>query len=142
METDDEVLAVVIAERIIQRRRRRRERRQRIWQRPFLTLHIQQGAYHNLLRELEEEEREGYRNFLRMSPQQFHLILSRVEPLLRRKNTNFRRAIDAPERLSITLRFLATGTYFIVYYKVQNPSRGMGRPHQLSMITIKKSTFA
>ena len=44
-----------------------------------------------------------------MSPERFDALLEMVEPLVRRKRTNFREPISPAERLSLTLRFLATG---------------------------------
>ena len=44
-----------------------------------------------------------------MSPDRFDHLLSLVKPLIEKKDTNFRKAISAQERLAITLRFLATG---------------------------------
>lgn len=54
-------------------------------------------------------EESGDNNFVRMSLQDFEIILEKVEPEIKKMNTNFREAITARERLSVTLRFLATG---------------------------------
>ncbi|XP_030208666.1 protein ANTAGONIST OF LIKE HETEROCHROMATIN PROTEIN 1-like isoform X2 [Gadus morhua] len=65
-----------------------------------------------LLTELEETDRKGFREFLRMSVEDFQLLLGKVEPLIRKTDTKMRRAISARQRLSVTLRFLATGESF------------------------------
>ena len=44
-----------------------------------------------------------------MSPERFDHLLRLVGPLITKKNTRFRDAIPAGERLAITLRFLASG---------------------------------
>ena len=44
-----------------------------------------------------------------MSPERFDHLLRLVGPLITKKNTRFRDAIPAGERLTITLRFLASG---------------------------------
>ncbi|KAL1277302.1 hypothetical protein QQF64_023975 [Cirrhinus molitorella] len=44
-----------------------------------------------------------------MTSDEFETLLGRVEPLITRQDTKMRRAITARERLSLTLRFLATG---------------------------------
>ena len=44
-----------------------------------------------------------------MSPHRFDHLLSLIEPFITKKSTNFREPISAGERLSLTLRFLATG---------------------------------
>ena len=45
-----------------------------------------------------------------MSPERYFHLLSLVEPRIRRKNTNMRNAISADERLTLTLRYLASGS--------------------------------
>ena len=47
---------------------------------------------------------------MRMSPESFDHILSLVEPLLTKKSTTLREPISPVERLSLTLRFLASGS--------------------------------
>ena len=47
--------------------------------------------------------------YLRMSPERFDALLCMVEPSIGKNRTNFREPISAAERLSLTLRFLATG---------------------------------
>ena len=45
-----------------------------------------------------------------MSPERYdHLFAMVVHPLIAKQNTRFRKAITSYERLSLTLRFLATG---------------------------------
>ena len=44
-----------------------------------------------------------------MSPERFDHLLSLVDPIISKKDTNFRKAISAGERLAVTLRFLASG---------------------------------
>ena len=71
------------------------------------------GAYHQLLRELREGDRDSYRQFLHMDPDTFDVLLSKVRPYITYQDTQMRKAISAPERLALTLRFLATGTVHI-----------------------------
>lgn len=47
-----------------------------------------------------------------MSPEDFAHLLALIEPMIRKKDTNYRSAIPPNERLAITLRFLATGDSF------------------------------
>ena len=67
------------------------------------------GAYDTLLKELRDEDRSSYLNFLRMSPGIYDSLLAKVSPLIRKEDTNMRRAITPGMRLAITLRYLATG---------------------------------
>ncbi|XP_071051335.1 uncharacterized protein [Onthophagus taurus] len=63
----------------------------------------------NLLRELQETEPTDYKNFLRMSSEQFQKHLTLVLPLIEKKDTVMRAAVTAEVRLAVTLRYLATG---------------------------------
>ena len=51
----------------------------------------------------------SYCNFLRMDSSSFEELLTAVAPLIAKSDTVFRDAIPPGERLSVTLRFLATG---------------------------------
>ena len=44
-----------------------------------------------------------------MSPDRFQHLCSLVGPYITKQKTNFRKPISAPQRLALTLRFLATG---------------------------------
>ena len=69
------------------------------------------------MQELYEEDQQGFKNFLRMDSSAFEDLLSKVSPIIHRQDTNMREAISASERLSITLRYLATGdTYQSLEY--------------------------
>lgn len=46
---------------------------------------------------------------LRMSPAAFEFILKKIEKRILRKDTHMRNAISPEERLSVTLKYLATG---------------------------------
>jgi len=63
--------------------------------------------------ELTTEDPGGFRNFLRMDKIDFEELLEKVTPVIQRQDTWMREAISASERLSITLRFLATGDSFL-----------------------------
>lgn len=47
--------------------------------------------------------------FRRMSMADFEILLSKLEPLITKQDTNFRICIPPKMRLAITLRFLSTG---------------------------------
>lgn len=66
----------------------------------------------NLLQELRVNEPEDFRNFLRMDAPSFDELLGLVEPLIRKEDTVMRPSISPSERLSITLRYLASGNSF------------------------------
>lgn len=81
----------------------------RLWCNKWLLRRKKQGAYENLMRELALEDSEGYRRWIRMDTASFEELLSRVTPLIEKRDTNFRECIRPGERLAITLRYLATG---------------------------------
>ncbi|CAI5696763.1 unnamed protein product [Oreochromis niloticus] len=54
----------------------------------------------------------GFRDLLRMSVEDFNYLLERISPAIIKKDTHLRKAISPRERLSVTLRFLATGETF------------------------------
>ena len=88
-----------------------KKKRERSWKKPWLYKHDQQGAYMNLLKELEATDVPSFTNYLRMGPELFRLLLEKVTPRIARMDTNFRNSIPAEERLAVTLRFLATGMF-------------------------------
>ncbi|KAI2647998.1 Adenylosuccinate synthetase 1, chloroplastic [Labeo rohita] len=54
----------------------------------------------------------GFREMLRVNVDDFYELLSMVEPFITKTNRVMRKSISAKERLSVTLRFLATGESF------------------------------
>ena len=51
----------------------------------------------------------GFTNFMRMTPEFFEMIKTRLEPRLARQATNYRAPISVVEKLALTIRYLATG---------------------------------
>ena len=62
--------------------------------------------------ELEEQDEVRYANFLRMDSSLFTILLDQVKPLIERQDMNRMKCIGGGERITITLRFLATGESF------------------------------
>jgi hypothetical protein len=50
-----------------------------------------------------------FKNFTRTSPSDFEILIQLVGPSTAKENTNYREAIPVAIRLSLILRFLATG---------------------------------
>ncbi|KAK0154405.1 hypothetical protein N1851_003514 [Merluccius polli] len=57
-------------------------------------------------------DRTGFRELLRMTTEEFDFLLGKVEHLITKQNTKMRLAVSPRERLSLTLRCLATGKTF------------------------------
>lgn len=65
-----------------------------------------------LLRELRDSEPADYQNFLRMDGSTFDQLLALGRPLIAKQDTNMRDSISPEMRLTITLRYFATGNTF------------------------------
>jgi hypothetical protein len=112
-------LSVVV---IVVRRRKLRKlqnaRIKRLWIRPWIARRPDYGMYERLMVELEKEDRPGYKNFVRVYPEVFRQLIILVSPYIQRRNTNMRPAIPVALRLALTLRFLATGTIYFLFFIV------------------------
>ena len=86
--------------------KKRKKRKQRIWTRPWL-LRGNYGIYETLLSELQADDAQSYKNFLRMDVQQFRQLLARLGPRIEKEDTHYIKSIPQEVRLAITLRFLA-----------------------------------
>ena len=73
------------------------------------------------MQELSTEDPKGFQNFLRMGKTDFQELLAKVTPHIQEQDTWMREAISAAERLSITLRYLATrDSYHSLEYNLQS----------------------
>nr|CAD7437687.1 unnamed protein product [Timema bartmani] len=73
------------------------------WVHPMLKKRMDENSLTNYISELKCYP-EKFANFVRLSVDTFHYILSNVEDIIRRRNTNYRKSITPEERLFITLR--------------------------------------
>jgi len=94
------------------RRNRRNARRRRFWVRPWLLRRPTRGHYDQLLEELQSEDRQSYKNFLRVSPAMFREILEKVGPKIQKEDTFWRKSLPPGLKLALTLRYLATGNSY------------------------------
>ena len=123
MDEDDIIvsLCIIIIASAVQRIQRRKRPRKK-WVRAWIQRRWKHGAHHALMQELSAEDPEGFRNFQRMDTNDFQELLRKVTPLIQRQDTNMREAISPSERLSITLRYLATGdSYYSLEYLYRIP---------------------
>ena len=114
------------------RRRRKRRGRGRFWVRPWIGRRRQFGLYDQLLVELRNEDQASFKNFMRMPPEMFDELLTRVGPGITKQNTHYREALDPGLKLALTLRHLASGT------KYHSMSYGWRVPHNTISMLIPK----
>lgn len=70
----------------------------------------EKGYFNNIVRELMIEDTQGYREMMRMTHDDFVEILRLIEPdITPRQVTGGHKVITAAERLTLAIRFLATG---------------------------------
>ena len=94
-------------------KQRRRKRPTRQW----ILRREERSVYYQLVQELALEDLEAYRNFFRVSKEQFHRIVKLVRPSLEKEPQPFpihlvRPNVSVEERVAVALRFLATGESF------------------------------
>ena len=78
----------------------RPRRRHNMWVRPWLLQREERGGYHNIMAELYATDIPGFTNFMRMTPEFFEMIKTRLEPRLARQATNYRAPISVGEKLA------------------------------------------
>ena len=75
-------------------------RRHNMWVRPWLLQREERGAYHNIMAKLYATDIPGFTNFMRMIPEFFEMIKTRLEPCLARQATNYRAPISVGGKVS------------------------------------------
>ena len=105
-------LELIIARRTLLRRRRRRRRRApRWWVRPWLTpaRRLEYSHYNRLMQVLRVEDGNAFANYVRLPSHMFDDLLNRISPVIQRRDTHVRSALNAGMKQAMTLRHLATG---------------------------------
>ncbi|XP_071652213.1 uncharacterized protein [Temnothorax longispinosus] len=80
-----------------------------LWVHKSVARRKEKGLHHNLFLELSLEDPDRFRRCLRMNSDTFEHLLIKVDPIIRKQDTHLRESISPSERLSVTLRHLATG---------------------------------
>ncbi|XP_013188643.2 uncharacterized protein LOC106133455 [Amyelois transitella] len=84
--------------------KRKKKRQRRWWQNPIFK------RKQNIVAELKSHQLSGhYANFLKLSPELYENLLHMLSFKIAKKETHFRLPISVENKLSLTLRFLATG---------------------------------
>ena len=108
-EDDEEILLILL---LIRRRRRRlRASHRKTWTKRWILRRKQQGAYDNLIRELNADDPKTFRQYHRLDRESFEDILQLISRHISKQGTRLRLSLNARDRLAVILRFLATGLY-------------------------------
>lgn len=87
------------------------KRKKRFWMKEWLKKR-NSFSHHNLLDEVRLSSPSDYRNYLRMDYTTFSELLNMITPMIEKQYTCMREPISPAQRLSCTLRYLATGVNF------------------------------
>ena len=98
--------------------------------------------------ELYATDIPGFTNFMRMTPEFFEMMKTRLEPRLARQATNYRAPISVGEKLALTIRYLATGESYTSLYPrreagilwIHHRCRPRPRPQRF-LVSDLQSTF-
>ena len=87
---------------LLQRRRRRRKQRN-MWIHPINSRRAQFGTFAHLFPDLLNNP-DKFHDFFRIDKEKFKQLVELLRLSIQKQNTNYRRAIEAEERLAIYLR--------------------------------------
>ena len=99
---------------------RPRKRNRKVYMQQWISRREERGVFHQLIRELEVGDVVVYKEFFRMTKEQFCFLLGKVSPLIQKKEqptpiNAVRASIQPDERLASTLCYLATGETYLEY---------------------------
>ena len=80
-----------------------------VWRRSWLALCAEQVAHNNNLLKLQVDINDSFSFFLHINLEQFNYLLHKITPATNRMNTYVQDVINPDERLTLTLRYHATG---------------------------------
>lgn len=124
---DQEQSAALIVMFSILKRKKRLQKR-KCWVRQWVQRRNSMGACSTLINEMQIEDPQQFRNFVRMSAEQLEVLINLIGPQIAKKDTRMRNAIPVKHRLLMTLRFLASGdSYNSLQYLFRIPVCTIGR---------------
>lgn len=109
----NKIVLLLAIECVAKLMRDKKKKRRRVWVRDWISRREDFGASSCLLKEMRQEDHDGYKNHLRMLPEKFDELLGKIGDKITKNDTHMRNAIPAKTKLEITLRFLATGDSFV-----------------------------
>lgn len=92
----------------------RMQKKRQVWTRKWLLRRDSErrGIINLAHHELRYEDPKAFEEFFRMPAYLFDRLLNLVGPHIQRQDTTMRKSVSPRDRLSVTLRFLATGESF------------------------------
>lgn len=102
-------LALLLAILLLEENEEPLRKKRSVWIREFFKRGNVNMHYDSMNNDMLFTGPEFYRAYTRMNEDSFLKLLSIVGPSIKKEDTHFRKAITTEERLSCTLRFLATG---------------------------------
>ena len=87
----------------------RKETEKRFWCKNWLQRRGHRGSFSQIFSELAVERPLDFENYIRMPMTVFYNLLTKVEPHIRKEDTDMRESISPGACLEATLRFLAAG---------------------------------
>ncbi|KAK4321236.1 hypothetical protein Pmani_007505 [Petrolisthes manimaculis] len=117
MDVDDSTLELCLATALIAtnllslmhtRNMKKKKKARRHWVKPWMA-RKSKNVFNNLLKEMYLEDQQAFYDYHRMHRKNFAELLELVSPLIKKQDTKMRKAVSPAQRLSITLRYLATG---------------------------------
>lgn len=106
---------------------RKRKQRKKFWMKDWYKKRGTHSFQFTLLRELADggdyNHLQDHKRFMRIDEELFKEILQKIGPRIHKQTTNMRQPISPAERLSITLRYIATGSLGVEYgFRVSHSS--------------------
>lgn len=99
--------AVILA--ILTQKRKKQVTAKRLWVRNWIRSRDLDQQSQKLICDLRNEGSNTFKQYFRLSIEQFDFLLDMIRSIISKKDTHMRKAISADTRLAITLRYLSSG---------------------------------